>query len=97
MGFVQYLKDTRAEMNHVAWPTRIQTVVFTILVILVSVFTALYLGFFDYIFTSTLARSLEFIGSSQPSGLEIQTAPATSSTIIDIPSSFDITDTAPAE
>jgi preprotein translocase SecE subunit len=58
MGFGQYLKDTRAELRHVAWPTQAQTVIFTILVAAVSVGIAVYLGLFDYVFTSGLARIL---------------------------------------
>lgn len=64
MSFGQYLKDTRAELRHVAWPTREQTIIFTILVALVSVFVALYLGLFDYIFTTGLARILGVAPSS---------------------------------
>jgi len=64
MGLVQYLKDTRGELHHVAWPTRVQTIVFTILVVLVSVLTALYLGLFDYIFTSGLGEVVERLPNS---------------------------------
>jgi len=55
-SFGQYLQDTRAELRHVAWPTQVQTIVYTVLVIAISIFIALYLGLFDYIFTGTLAR-----------------------------------------
>ena len=34
--FTQYIKDTRAEMSHVNWPTRVETVRYTAMVILVS-------------------------------------------------------------
>ena len=61
MSFLQYLKDTRGELNHVAWPTRMQTIVYTILVIALSILVALYLGFFDYVFTTGLARAVEFL------------------------------------
>jgi preprotein translocase SecE subunit len=54
MGFVQYLKDTRGELRHVSWPTRTQALVFTLLVIAISILTSLYLGFFDYLFTLAL-------------------------------------------
>ncbi len=64
MGFGQYLKDTRGELRHVAWPTRTQTIVYTIFVAAVSIFTALYLGFFDFLFTTGLSRTVEVIGSS---------------------------------
>src|SRR5436853_356144 len=55
-SFIEYLKDTRAELRHVAWPTQTQTVVFTTLVVAVSIFVSAYLGVFDYIFTSVLQR-----------------------------------------
>ena len=56
MGLGQYLKDTRAELRHVAWPTQTQTIVYTILVIVLSIFVSLYLGFFDFLFTGILQR-----------------------------------------
>ncbi|MEK7479835.1 MAG: preprotein translocase subunit SecE [Patescibacteria group bacterium] len=69
MSFIQYLKDTRSELRHVAWPTRMQTVMYTIIVIVLSVFVALYLGFFDFIFTTGLSRGLLLLpqnGNSAP-------------------------------
>ena len=36
MSFIQYLKDTRSELRHVAWPTRMQTIMYTIIVIVLS-------------------------------------------------------------
>ena len=45
--FIEYLKDTKAEVKHVSWPTKDQTVSYTILVILLSVAVALFLGAFD--------------------------------------------------
>lgn len=53
---VQYVKDTKGELKHVSWPTQKQTAIFTTLVILISIFVALFLGFFDYIFTSLLDK-----------------------------------------
>ena len=53
---VNYLKDTRAELEHVAWPTRRQAMVFTAVVVVVSIATALFLGFFDYIFSLILQK-----------------------------------------
>jgi preprotein translocase SecE subunit len=52
----QYLKDTRAELRHVAWPTRTQTIVYTILIFAISVGVALYLSFFDLLFTQSISR-----------------------------------------
>lgn len=49
--FINYLKDTRTELAHVTWPTQKQSTVYTILVIVISVFIAGCIGVFDYIFT----------------------------------------------
>ena len=46
-----YFKDVRAEMRHVSWPTRSQTIAYTAVVILVSLGIAVYLGLLDYLFT----------------------------------------------
>lgn len=66
MGFVQYLKDTRGELHHVAWPTRVQTLVFTILVILISILISLYLGFFDFLFTTGLGKAVGSMPQTAP-------------------------------
>lgn len=49
-----YFKEVRAEMRHVSWPTRQQAVVYTIVVIVVSLATAVYLGLLDYIFDAVI-------------------------------------------
>ena len=72
MSFFQYLKDTQGELRHVAWPTRLQTIVYTILVTLISIGVSLYLGLFDYLFTSGLAQFLEILPASAPAPLELQ-------------------------
>lgn len=54
MSLNNYLKDTRSELKHVTWPTREQTINFTLVVIGLSVATGLLLGAFDYVFTSLL-------------------------------------------
>ncbi|MEN9405709.1 MAG: hypothetical protein RLY47_668 [Candidatus Parcubacteria bacterium] len=50
-SFIQYIKDTKSELKHVSWPTRSQTIWFTVLVIVISLLTAVYLGAFDQLFT----------------------------------------------
>jgi preprotein translocase subunit SecE len=50
----QYFKDVRAEMRHVSWPSRAQTIAYTVVVIGVSLGVALYLGFWDYLFAALL-------------------------------------------
>ena len=49
-----YFRDTAAEMKHVSWPTQTQAMVYTALVIAVSGIVALFLGAFDYVFTTIL-------------------------------------------
>lgn len=56
MGLVNYLKNTRAEMKHVSWPTRRQAIGFTIVVIAISIFVSAFLGFFDFLFTNALEK-----------------------------------------
>lgn len=55
MSLAQYLKDTQGELKHVSWPTQKQTIYFTIVVIVVSIFTAVFLGFFDLLFEKMLS------------------------------------------
>lgn len=57
-ALMQYIRDTRGEMRHVAWPTQAQTIIFTALVIVISIATALYLGFLDFIFTRILEMTI---------------------------------------
>lgn len=67
MSFSQYIKDTQAELRHVAWPTQTQTVLYTIFIVIFSVGISLYLGLFDFLFTSSLTR---YIGSVEPAVTE---------------------------
>ncbi len=83
MSIGQYLRDTQAELKHVAWPTRLQTIVYTVLVALLSVVVALYLGVFDYVFTSGLARFLEVLPSAAPI-IEMQNLDSTSTPAIQV-------------
>ena len=54
MKLGEYIKETRAELKHVTWPTQRQATAFTLIVIVISIVTALYLGAFDYIFAQLL-------------------------------------------
>ncbi len=53
--FINYLKESRAEMAHVVWPTRRQAMAFTVVTI-ISITTAAFLGFFDYVFSLILQK-----------------------------------------
>ena len=55
---IQYLKEVKEEMKNVTWPTRSQTMFFTVAVIIVSVFIAYFLGLFDKIFSLGLEQFL---------------------------------------
>jgi len=50
MSLINYFKDTKSELKHVSWPTKEQTINFTIIVVLVSLITGLLLGLFDIVF-----------------------------------------------
>ena len=54
--FINYIKDTRGELKHVSWPTRRQSITFTIVVIIISILVAIFLGFFDFIFSLILQK-----------------------------------------
>lgn len=51
---IDYVKETRAELRHVTWPTRKQAIIYTAVVIGISLVTAAYLGVFDYLFSALL-------------------------------------------
>ena len=50
----KYFRDTAAEMKQVSWPTQQQAVFYSLLVIVISSFVALYVGAFDYIFSQAI-------------------------------------------
>jgi preprotein translocase SecE subunit len=76
-GFGQYLKDTQGELRHVAWPTRTQTIVYTILVAAISIAVAAYLGFFDFLFTTGLTGLISALPASNPITVTQQPTTAT--------------------
>lgn len=47
MRITQYLKETRAEMANIKWPTRKETILHTALVIVISVLVGLFLSGLD--------------------------------------------------
>jgi len=53
---INYLKETRQEMRHVNWPTRKNTIRFTLLVVGVSAAVAAFLGFLDFVFQYLLDK-----------------------------------------
>lgn len=53
-----YFKEVRAEMRHVSWPTRRMVVVYTAVVIGISLITAAYLGLLDYVFSAIIQHAV---------------------------------------
>lgn len=76
----EYLKETRAELQHVAWPSQAQTIVYTILVALISLFVAAYLGVFDFLFTNALTKIIVTIPPQNPITISQSTATTTIAT-----------------
>lgn len=46
---INYVKETKAELKGVTWPSRKQTITYTLLVVGASLAVAVLLGFFDMI------------------------------------------------
>ena len=47
---IKYLKETRAELRKVSWPSRQEALNLTLIVVAFTVFMAALLGIIDYIF-----------------------------------------------
>lgn len=56
MKLFTYLKNVRAELGHVVWPSRKTALSHTLLIILLSVFIAVFVALLDYIFTGVVGR-----------------------------------------
>lgn len=55
---VAFLKEVKLEMKKVNWPTKDETIKYTLLVIGISVATAIFLGGIDFSFTALLNKFL---------------------------------------
>lgn len=51
---ITFLKEVRLEMKKVNWPTRQETIRYTLIIIGVSVVVAVFLGGLDFLFTILL-------------------------------------------
>lgn len=54
MNIPKFLKETRAELRHVIWPTRTKALIYTLIIILFSVALGYMMGGFDSIFRALL-------------------------------------------
>ena len=60
--FINFLKDVRAEVKKVSWPTRNEVYSTTLVVIVAMVFFGVYLYFMDIIFSWVLLKIKAFFG-----------------------------------
>jgi len=56
----EYFKETKAELKHVNWPGKSKTIFYTIIVVVLSLLVAYFLGIFDFIFTKGLEQIISF-------------------------------------
>ena len=56
MAIMNYFKEVRGEMKHVSWPTRQQAIVYTCMVVGISIAVAVYLGLLDYVFAAIIKK-----------------------------------------
>jgi preprotein translocase subunit SecE len=55
----QFLKEVRQEVRKVTWPTKAETIRYSIMVIVASLVVAVYLGGVDYVVASLLERFIQ--------------------------------------
>mgnify|MGYP001559274141 CR=1 FL=1 len=52
----EYIRETKVELKQVIWPSKSQTMFYTLAVIILSVVIGYYLGVFDFIFSKGLEK-----------------------------------------
>jgi preprotein translocase SecE subunit len=55
---MKFLKQVKAEMTKVVWPSKNKTIFYAIIVIAISLFVAYYMSFFDYLFVNYGVKEL---------------------------------------
>lgn len=55
---ITFLKETKVELKKVNWPTRKQSIKYTLIVIGVSLTVAIFLGGLDFLFTWLISKFL---------------------------------------
>ncbi len=56
---VAYMRETRAELGKVSWPSRAEASDLTVVVLVTITVSALFLGFFDAVFTWVFAQVMQ--------------------------------------
>lgn len=59
MSILSNIRESRAEMKYVKWPTRSQVITYTSAVIILSLAVAAYVGALDALFAKILAWIIE--------------------------------------
>ena len=54
----QFLREVRVELSKVSWPTKNQTVLYTLVVIGISLFVAVFLGLLDFGYKTIIDKFL---------------------------------------
>ncbi|QQG45703.1 MAG: preprotein translocase subunit SecE [Candidatus Sungiibacteriota bacterium] len=54
--FITFIKESRLELQKVTWPTREETIRYTMTVVVISAVVAIFLGGLDYIFQFILNK-----------------------------------------
>lgn len=55
MSIISYIKEVKAETKNIKWPTRKQVVGYTVIVIVLSILLAIYIGSLDALFARLLS------------------------------------------
>lgn len=58
MDIIKYLKETKAELKEVTFPTTSQTIIYAMIVVFVSTFVAVTLGLTDFGLREALTKIL---------------------------------------
>ncbi len=61
-NIIGFLKEVKEELSKVSWPTREQTIRYTVLVIIVAVVVGVFLGSLDLLLTKLTTVLLENYG-----------------------------------
>lgn len=59
MNILSYLKEVRVELTKVTWPTRKEATYLTLVILVASLATGLYVGGLDLLFTNLLGLFLK--------------------------------------
>jgi len=60
----KYLKESKEEFKKVTWPTKKATINYSLLVIAISIFLAIFIGLSDFILNSGLEKIVDITAST---------------------------------